>query len=218
MTKAGLTEISVVLDRSGSMEARKADTIGGFNAFLESQQALPGECSISLYQFDHHYEAVYEGIPVAKAPKLTDTTFVPRGNTALLDAVGRTINSVGARLAALPEEERPEKVLVVIQTDGQENASHEFTNQQIKDMISHQRDHYQWQFIFLGADENAFFVAASMGIARGQGLWYSADNILGATQAINSFASNYRASSRSGAQALAFSDEERKMASDSPGN
>ena len=210
--KNGLTEISVILDRSGSMNVRKSDTIGGFNAFLDEQQKLPGECTVSLYQFDHEYEAVYEGVPVDKATRLTDTNFVPRGTTALLDAVGRTINAVGIRLATLSEEERPEKVLVVIQTDGQENASKEFDNAKIKEMIDHQRDNYQWQFIFLSADENAFVVGASMGIARGQGLWYSGDNMLGTAQAIGSYSKNFRAAAVASAGDISFTDAERKMA------
>ncbi len=212
MTKQGSVEISVVLDRSGSMQERKSDTIGGFNAFLDEQQKLPGACTVSLYQFDDKYEPVYENVTVDKAPRLNDTNYVPRGNTALLDAVGRTINAVGARLGSLPEEDRPEKILMVIQTDGHENASREFDNAKIKEMIDHQREVYQWQFIFLGADENAFAVGASIGIARNQTLSYSPQNMAGTMSAVSGYAEAYRSSSKGASLQTGFTDQERKSA------
>jgi hypothetical protein len=108
------------------------DMIGGFNSFIKVQKENNvGECRVSFYQFDTLYESVFENMEISLVPDLTDKTFVPRGGTALLDAVGRTINTVGAELATLPEEERPEKVLMVIITDGEENSSHEFTAEQV---------------------------------------------------------------------------------------
>lgn len=114
------TDVTVILDRSGSMESIATDVIGSFNVFLATQQRLPGECRLSLVQFDDEYEVVYAGVPIGEAPRMTDRTFVPRGMTALLDAIGRTIDATGRRLAALPEAERPGTVLVAIITDGLE--------------------------------------------------------------------------------------------------
>src|SRR6267142_5604320 len=119
--KPGLTEIVVVLDRSGSMASRWEETISGFNAFVESQQQGPGEARLTLIQFDDQYEPNYEGKAVGEVPRLTQESYVPRGYTALHDAMGRTIIGVGARLAAEAEVRRPEKVLVQSITDGYEN-------------------------------------------------------------------------------------------------
>jgi hypothetical protein len=164
MTKPNFVEIVVVLDRSGSMETVRTDTIGGFNAFIEEQKKNKvGDVKVSLFQFDNVYETVYNGKPINEVPALTKDTFVPRGMTALLDAVGRAITDVGARLAQTPEEERPSLVIFVILTDGQENASKEFKIEKVKEMIKHQTESYSWQFVFLGADQDAF-QAAQMGI------------------------------------------------------
>ena len=165
-----LTDITIVLDRSGSMSAVRADTIGGFNTFLAEQKAEPEAANLSLYQFDNLYETVHSVRPLRDVPELTLQTFVPRGSTALLDAIGRTINETGARLAALPEADRPGKVLLVIMTDGEENSSHEFTRPQIFDMITHQRDNYQWQVAFIGANQDAIAVGGSLGIPASNSL------------------------------------------------
>ena len=168
------TDITVVLDRSGSMETVREDTIGGFNAFLEEQKAVPGSARISLVQFDDRYEIVYEHRGIQDAPDLSPRTFVPRGSTALLDAIGRTLNATGARLAALPEAARPEKVLLVVMTDGLENASHEFSARQVSDMITHQRDKYQWEVVFIGANQDAVVTGASYGLPAASALDYDA--------------------------------------------
>lgn len=117
----------------------KNDVIGGFNAFIDSQKEIKGTASISLVLFDNEYDMVYENVDLNSVKYLDDSTFVPRGMTALLDSVGRTINSVGERLNNTSEEERPEKVMVCIFTDGMENSSKKFTKEQIKKMIEHQR-------------------------------------------------------------------------------
>lgn len=171
--KSNYTDITIVLDRSGSMESVKDDTIGGVNQFLKSQQAVPGEATFSLVQFDNVIEDVAWGVALAEAQPLTDETFVPRGSTALLDAIGQTIDRVGQRLAAMDESERPDKVIFVIVTDGQENASNRFSNRAIDGMIAHQRDHYAWQFLFLGANQDAIATAASMNISADSSLTYS---------------------------------------------
>ena len=159
------TEIACIIDRSGSMSTIRDDAIGGFNTFLEAQKAVPGEANLTLVLFDHEYLEAVAARPLAEVDPLTVASYVPRGTTALLDAVGRTIDSVGARLAATPEHERPDKVIVAILTDGLENASREYSLDRIKEMITHQRDIYSWEFIFLAANQDAFVVGSSMGIS-----------------------------------------------------
>jgi uncharacterized protein YegL len=139
-------EIVCVLDRSGSMASICMDSIGGFNTFLDAQRSVPGTANVSVVIFDDQYEMLYDGIDVKKADKLTIRTFMPRGMTALYDAIGRTITDVGERLSALPEADRPEKVLVVILTDGGENSSKEFN--------------------FLGANQDSFLTAGGIGISH----------------------------------------------------
>ena len=149
------TMVAIVLDRSGSMEACAADVIGGFNRLIEDQKKLPGECLVTLVQFDHEYQLLRDGVPVQQVEPLSPATFVPRGNTALLDAMGRTIVSVGEKLAAMPETDRPGKVLMVVLTDGHENASSEYTYERVREMIEHQKTVYSWEFVFIGSEPKA---------------------------------------------------------------
>jgi uncharacterized protein YegL len=158
------TEIVCIIDRSGSMYAIKDDAIGGFNTFLKTQKELPGEATLTLVQFDTEYEMVHENSPLQDVPELNDSTFSPRGMTALHDAIGRTIDTVGKRLKNMPDENRPAKVIVSILTDGEENSSREFNLSTIKEMIEHQRSKYSWEFIFLGANQDAFAEAGKIGI------------------------------------------------------
>ena len=132
-------DITVVLDRSGSMEAVADDTIGGFNHFVKDQREEAGSACLTLVQFDTEYEFVHRALPIAEVPRLTRQTFRPRGGTALLDALGRSINETGARLAAMPEAERPGRVVFVVLTDGEENSSREFHAAKVGQMIAHQR-------------------------------------------------------------------------------
>jgi uncharacterized protein YegL len=171
-----LTEIVCVLDRSGSMEIIVDDAIGGFNAFLKTQKESPGQAVMSVVLFDNEYELLYSGKPLFDIPPFTKQTFVPRGSTALYDALGKTINEVGARLASLPEAERPNKVLFVILTDGQENASQHFSSKQINEMITHQRNVYSWEFLFLAANQDAFTVSEHLGISRGNALNFESNS------------------------------------------
>jgi hypothetical protein len=203
------TDITIILDRSGSMQSVKDDTIGGFNNFLSEQQKVEGEASLSLVQFDDQYEVVYEDKDIHAAERLTEATFQPRGSTALFDAVGTTINSVGRRLAALAEEMRPDKVLLVIMTDGFENASHEFTAAKISEMINHQHNVYKWEFMFIGANQDAVLSAREIGIQASAALTYAA-NSEGTQIAYSIIADkvkNYRVSKD--AEALRFNDEDR---------
>lgn len=160
--KQGLTDIVVVLDRSGSMSRIKRDMEGGFDTFIAEQRKLPGEARVTLAQFDSRYESVYEGKSLAEVPPLV---LEPRDMTALHDAVGRTIEATGRRLAALPDEERPERVLFVVITDGGENASTDFTGARVAEMVKHQTDKYNWQFVYIGANQDAIANAAAMNIS-----------------------------------------------------
>ena len=170
MTTVTRRLIAIILDRSGSMQRVKSDTEGGLKAFLDAQTEAPGETTVSLYQFDDRYEVVYENRPLADIPSYT---LQPRGATALYDAVGRTINAVGQQLADTPEADRPAEVIVVILTDGHENASREFSQAAIKSAITLQQDEHGWKFVFLGADQDAFEAGGSMGIRADSTLSYS---------------------------------------------
>lgn len=159
-----LTEIVCVWDRSGSMGSVKQDAIGGFNGFLSEQKKAAKPSRLTYVQFDHQYERVYELTPILFVPLLTEDTYVPRGMTALLDAIGRTIDEVGAALDRLGETEKPARVLVVIYTDGYENASRKYSQARVREMITHQRQKYSWEFIFLAANIDAEAVGSSYGI------------------------------------------------------
>lgn len=192
--KANHTEIVCIIDRSGSMEAIKNDAIGGFNTFIEAQKQVPGTASISLVLFDNEYLTPITCVDIKTVEPLTDKTFVPRGSTALLDAIGRTINEIGSRLSSMQECDRPEKVMVCILTDGQENASHEFTSQKIKEMIEHQRDKYKWEFAFLAANQDAFASASTIGISKKMTANFTANSAgtRGAYINMSAMTTNYR--------------------------
>lgn len=206
MTDPNRRHITIILDRSGSMITVKDDTEGGLRAFLETQAEAPGTTTVSLHQFDDKYDTVYDNKPLADVPPFT---LRPRGATALLDAVGRTITTLGEHLDAKPETERPGEVVVVILTDGHENASTEYTHRQVKDLITQQQDTYGWTFVFLGADQDAFAASASMGIGRATTLSYSGTR----TRAAMTNASRMVArGTTSGVHA--FSDDERDDSTD----
>src|SRR3954469_14679099 len=152
MTDPRRTLIAVLLDRSGSMEAVKSDTEGGFNAFIDAQRAEPGEARVTLAQFDTQYDVVYANRPIGDVPRLA---LQPRGGTALYDALGRLITDVGSELAALPDDQRPGTVVVVVLTDGHENSSREWTHDAVSSAIRRQQDDYSWAFLFLGANMDA---------------------------------------------------------------
>ena len=164
--KDDYTHITVILDRTGSMEAIRDDTIGGFNAFLRQQKAEPGFATLTLVQFDSQdpYEIVHQFKALAAVPELTRKTLVPRASTPLLDAMGRGINDLEKRLADLREDARPARVVMVIITDGQENASREFRKEQIQKMIQEKQDKHDWQFVFLSADLAAIDDALASGV------------------------------------------------------
>ncbi|MBP2641047.1 MAG: hypothetical protein H6Q66_1998 [Firmicutes bacterium] len=172
--KKDLTEIVFILDRSGSMDALTADTIGGYNEFLETQKKTSGEAKVTTILFDDRYEILHDGLNIKQILPITSKEYFARGSTALLDAVGMTINDVGARLNRLDESERPEKVIVVIITDGKENASKEFSYKKIQRMITHQQEKYSWEFLFLGANIDAVREAQNLGINANRAANYAA--------------------------------------------
>ena len=162
--KKGLTEIIYVLDRSGSMGHLTGDTIGAYNAYLDEQKKLDGEVRITTVLFDDKYEMLYDGARIDEA-YLDHEKYYVRGMTALYDAVGKTILDVGHRLSRTAESERPEKVIFIITTDGYENASREFTQRKVKEMIAHQTEKYSWEFLFFGANIDSAEVADTIGVA-----------------------------------------------------
>lgn len=171
MPNPNLTELVVVLDRSGSMSAIRRAMEDGFDHLVAEQRAAPGECRVTLVQFDSEaIETVYAGRSVADVPPLV---LEPRGFTPLLDAVGRTVEQTGQRLSALDEPVRPGKVVVLVITDGAENASREYTRAQVMALVKHQSDVYQWKFVYLGANVDAFAEAGGMGFAAGSAASYT---------------------------------------------
>jgi uncharacterized protein YegL len=161
MTRSDLTHIYFLLDRSGSMQSIKTDTEGGFAAFVDEQRQAPGDCRVTLAQFDHEYDVVYSAVPVADVPPLT---LRPRGRTALLDALGRLVTDAGDELGALPEDDRPGTVIVAVMTDGLENASREWTHPAIRSLVEQQTSAYSWQFLYMGADQDAIEVGTGLGV------------------------------------------------------
>jgi hypothetical protein len=167
------SDITIVLDRSGSMEAVADDTIGGFNRFLLDHKQAPGDGVLTLVQFDNVYEFVHQAKPLAEVPPLDRRTFVPRGSTALLDAIGRTINETVARLANTDESQLPGVVIFVILTDGHENSSRELTREMVFKQIKEQQEKRKWEFVFLGANQDAIAEAGMIGVPAGSSLTYA---------------------------------------------
>ena len=161
-----LTEIAYILDRSGSMQPLQEAAVTGFNEFIQSQLDEPGDVNLSLVLFDNEYLKPHDRIPLQEVRQLDAETYVPRGSTALLDAIGRTIDELGKKLAKDPEDKRPGKVIIAIYTDGYENASVRYDIRKINKMITHQRNTYAWEFMFLAANEDAIATASLMGIDR----------------------------------------------------
>jgi len=179
--KSGLTYIIFVIDRSGSMTSIRTDMIGGFNAFIKAQRdANIGDCRVFAYQFDTEYTTIFENLDVNKVPNLTEETYQPRGGTALYNSLGKTIVDIGTKLSALPESERPERVLVVTITDGEDNSIltnfkvSEYTSEKVKEMVKHQTEAYKWDFAYIGANQDAWAVGSTMGVTNN--LNYVADS------------------------------------------
>lgn len=194
--KKDLTHIIFVVDRSGSMSSISTDMIGGYNEFIKKQKELPKECFVSFYQFDDIYETVFERVNLQDVNSLDSKTYVPRNSTALYDAIGDTINNYGKYLSDLKEEERPERILFVTITDGENNASTRFDVEKIREMVKHQTEAYKWDFVFLGSNIDAWNAGESIGIKSSSTLQFA--NVTGSvTKAFHSLHTNalkYRAS------------------------
>ncbi len=201
------TEIVLVVDRSGSMSSIKNDIEGGFKTFLDEQKKLPGEAYVTYYQFDSIFEKLFEKKSIASVDGIK---IDPRGGTALVDATAKAINEVGARLAATAEADRPETVVFVILTDGEENSSREFSVSKMKEMVEHQKTKYNWKFIFLGANFDALAAGAGYGFSKGTTLNFTTDSnsIKNALSGANSAMCHYRSVGATAAD-YTFSDQER---------
>lgn len=211
MTDTTKTLIAALLDRSGSMQGIAADMRGGFDTYIAKEAAQPGVTQVTLAQFDDRYEVVFADRPIAGVPPLT---LEPRGMTALLDAIGRFVTEVGAGLAALPEDERPGEVTVLVLTDGHENASTEWTVEAVRALIAQQETVYGWDFVFLGANMDAVEVGTNLGFAPGKSLTYDADAdaVGGAWDAVASYSSRKRIRGDVPLGSISFDQAERQSA------
>ncbi len=209
------THIAVILDRTGSMESIRDDTIGGFNAFLKKQKAEPGTATLTLVQFDTQdpYEVIHQFKPIGEVPELNRETYVPRASTPLMDALGRGINDLEKSLSELKEDERPSKVIVIIVTDGQENSSREFQKEQIEKMIREKTEKNAWQFVFLSADLAAIGDAMSVGIHADAVLLFekSHKGSSGAWASLSKQTSGYRSAQK---RKIGFKPEDRQHPDD----
>jgi len=211
--KDSLTQITVVLDRSGSMADIRQATIDSFNEFTEGQKKVPGEANFTLIQFDtqNPWEVLCDSRPIAGAPKLSLETYQPRGGTPLHDAIGLTIDDLGKTLSRMNEADRPVKVVIVILTDGLENASSKYTGARIAEMIKHQTEVYKWQFVFLGANQDAILTGEKLNIPMSNSITFAA-SATGTANAVSSTSRNL-ANYRTGAtRSLAYSKQDREDA------
>ena len=194
--KKNLTEIVFILDRSGSMSGLEDDTIGGFNSMIQKQKAEDGEAFVSTILFDNQTEVIHDRVDIRNIAPLTRKDYYVRGCTALLDAVGKSIRHIGNVHKYAREEDRPEKTIFVITTDGMENASREYTYDRVRKMIEHQQEKYGWEFLFLGANIDAAKEAARFGITEDRAANYHADSVGTAViyEAVSEAVCNVRAS------------------------
>lgn len=174
--KNGLTELVFILDRSGSMSGLEADTIGGFNSLLEKQKREEGQVLVSTVLFDNEIQVLHDRICLEDVPPMTEQDYFVRGCTALLDAVGGAIHHIGNVHKYARAEDVPEHTLVVITTDGMENASHRYTAPHVKKMVKRQQEKYGWEFLFLGANIDAVKTAGRFGIAPQRAANYHNDS------------------------------------------
>ena len=198
-----LTDITVVLDRSGSMGDCWDDTLGGLNNFIEDQKTGPGLARFTLRTFDTVHETPIKSLDIRDVPKITKRHADPRGGTALLDAIGKAIYEKGKELSELQEKDRPFKVVMVIQTDGYENQSREFTAKLIKEMVEHQTNKYSWNFVYLGADIDAFANNESFGFSNQHTASYGKMNTGDSFDSLSQNIKSYRGTNQQTAHNLA---------------
>ena len=173
--KKNLTELVMILDRSGSMGGLESDTIGGYNSMLKKQREAEGEVLVSTVLFDDRTEVLYDRVPLEKLPQMTEKEYYVRGCTALLDAVGGAVRHIGNVHKYAREEDRPEKTIFVITTDGLENASCEYSYDRVKKMVERQKEKYGWEVLFLGANIDAIETAGRFGITADRAANYHSD-------------------------------------------
>jgi len=208
--KKGYTHISVIIDKSGSMANTQTDTIGGFNTFLKEQQDIEGTGTLTLIQFDDRYEVHENMSPLSGAVSLNKKTYAPRGSTALLDAIGKTINLTEGNLKEMKKKDYPEKVIFLIITDGEENASREFKKSNISEMIKRHEEEDEWDFVFIGANMDAIAEGGSMGLRAFNTANYDASSA--GTQhlycSVSSNMTSYRKRSKSDDKKMGFFQED----------
>lgn len=175
--KKGLTEMVFILDKSGSMEGLQSDTIGGFNSMIRKQKEIEGEAIISTVMFNHSVDVIHNRVDIKETDLLTTKDYIVGGTTALLDAIGRTVRQIKEVYAETLREDRPDKVVFVITTDGLENASREFTYEKVKSMIQDVKDKYHWEFLFLGANIDVVSEAARFGIDEDHAVRHLSDSM-----------------------------------------
>ena len=173
--KENLTELVFILDKSGSMHNLTDDTIGGFNSLIEKQRGEEGECVVSTVLFDNRSTVVHDRVPLSEMKPMTRSDYVPRGNTALIDAIGGAVKHIGNVHKYARKEDIPQHTMFVIITDGMENASHMYTSDKVKAMIERQKESYGWEFIFIGANIDAVETAKEFGISEDRAVDYLAD-------------------------------------------
>ncbi|MBQ7447338.1 MAG: VWA domain-containing protein [Eubacterium sp.] len=174
--KKNLIELVMILDRSGSMAGLEADTIGGYNAMLGRQRELEGEVIVSTVLFDDHIDVIHDRLPIDRVPQITEKEYYVRGCTALLDAVGGAVHHIANVHKYAREEDRPEKTIFVITTDGMENASRQYSYEKVRRMVEKEKKKYGWEFLFLGANMDAIEVASRFGIGADRAVTYEADH------------------------------------------
>lgn len=211
-----LTDITLVVDRSGSMVSMRSEAQNGINQFIKEQKKAVGKANLTLVQFDTEYEFVHRGKDIQKVGKYK---LMPRGMTALLDAMGRAIEETGSRLRDMPKDKRPGTVVFVVVTDGCENSSREYTKETIKQMVEHQRNVYNWQFLFLGADLDTFADALSYGFTWDTVAIYDAAQVGTAYTLTSSKIAETRSLAyyNGEAGAIAYTNEDREQLKDNTG-
>ena len=208
--KKGLTEIVFILDRSGSMGGLEKDTIGGYNSMIAKQKSEEGEALISTVLFDNETEVLHDRVPLSKIEPITEKEYFVRGSTALLDAIGGAIHHIGNVHKYAREEDVPEKTLFIITTDGMENSSREYSYNKVKKMVERQKEKYNWEFIFLGANIDAVSVANQFGVDKSRAVRYECDSAGTALnyKVMSKMVSCARACGSSAEMAAAFDSEE----------